>query len=123
GQRTWRPRTDQDRPEVARCLRAAADIFSFPSSPMRFDETTYRDVVGAFYDAALEPSLWHDALVRASDALSAVGAMYISLDMQRPERSQYALGRLDPDLMQPYLVRHSLNCPWDKLPKMIPVGA
>jgi len=50
---------------------------------MRVDETVYRDLVSAFYDAALDPALWHDALVRAGDAMSAIGAMYISLDTQR----------------------------------------
>ena len=70
---------------------------------MRVDETVCRGLVGAFYDAALDPALWHDALVRASDAMSAIGAMYISLDVQRRLRSQLVLGRIDPDSVLPYL--------------------
>jgi hypothetical protein len=68
---------------------------------MRFDETAYQHLVDGFYDAALEPTLWEPALVRASDAMSAIGAMYISLDIQRPACSRLVLGRLDPDLTQP----------------------
>src|SRR5215467_12177220 len=70
---------------------------------MRVDETVCRGLVGAFYDAALDPALWHDALVRASDAMSAIGAMYISLDVQRRLRSKLVLGRIDPDSVLPYL--------------------
>jgi DNA-binding CsgD family transcriptional regulator/PAS domain-containing protein len=89
---------------------------------MRVDDAGYLDLVGAFYDAALDPALWHDVLARASDAMSAIGAMYISLDTQRPERSQLVLGRLDSDLTQPYLMNHSRNDPWHSATRLIRPG-
>jgi DNA-binding CsgD family transcriptional regulator/PAS domain-containing protein len=82
---------------------------------MRFDETAYQHLVDGFYDAALEPTLWEPALVRASDAMSAIGAMYISLDIQRPACSRLVLGRLDPDLTQPYLATHCGHDPWTRV--------
>src|SRR5689334_10213945 len=90
---------------------------------MRVDESTYNDLVSAFYDASLDAAGWPDALTRASDALSAIGAIYISLDFRRPECSQYELGRLDPDLMQPYLARHCRNDPWTRITTSMQVGA
>jgi hypothetical protein len=64
---------------------------------MQLDEAGYQDLVGAVCDAALEPALWHDALVRVSDVLSAVGTLYLWFDLRRPERSRHVLGRPDPD--------------------------
>jgi hypothetical protein len=65
------------------------------------------DLVGAIYDAAVDPTLWEPALARVSDALSAIGPLYLSYDLQRPERSRAVLGRLDPDLTRAYLIRNS----------------
>jgi DNA-binding CsgD family transcriptional regulator/PAS domain-containing protein len=80
------------------------------------------DLVGAIYDAAVDPTLWQPALVRVSDALSAIGTLYLSYDLQRPERSRAVLGRLDPDLTQAYLIRHSRSSPWAKMRRVMPVG-
>jgi DNA-binding CsgD family transcriptional regulator/PAS domain-containing protein len=82
---------------------------------MRLDETACQHLVDGFYDAALEPTLWEHALVRASDAMSAIGAMYISLDIQRPTCSRVVLGRLDSDLTQPYLATHCAHDPWTRI--------
>ena len=80
------------------------------------------DLVGAIYDAAVDPTLWQPALVRVSDALSAIGTLYLSYDLQRPERSVAVLGRLDPDLTRSYLIRHSRSSPWAKMRQVMPVG-
>jgi DNA-binding CsgD family transcriptional regulator len=90
---------------------------------VRLDETAYQNLIDAFYDASLEPTLWEHALARASDALSAIGAMYISLDVQRPTRSLLVTGRLDPDLVEPYLTVHAGNDPWTRINKAARPGA
>ena len=89
---------------------------------MRVDEAIYQELLGAIYDAALEPALWPEALVRVSDALSAVGALYLSYDPTRPEQARHVLARLDPELTRSYLIRYSRSSPWAKVRTSLPVG-
>jgi hypothetical protein len=89
---------------------------------MRVDEAVYQNLLSAIYDAALEPALWPDALVRLSDALSAVGTLYLSYDLRRPEQARHVLARLDPELTRTYLMRYSRNSPWAKVRTLLPVG-
>jgi DNA-binding CsgD family transcriptional regulator/PAS domain-containing protein len=89
---------------------------------VRVDEALYHRLIGAIYDAALEPDLWQDALRLTSDAMSAVGTLYLSYDLRFPERSQHVLGRLDPDLTRSYLIRYSKSSPWARMRSLMPVG-
>jgi hypothetical protein len=78
---------------------------------MRLDEKSIHGLVGAIYDGVANPALWQQALVQLSDATRSTGAMLIFLDRLHPMQSRYALGRLDPDLMQVFLTRHA-DAPW-----------
>jgi hypothetical protein len=79
---------------------------------MRPDDNVHQKLVAQIYDAAVEPTLWQDALVRISDATAAVGALYLAYDLRYPERSRHESARLDPELLHDYLTRHSRNHPW-----------
>jgi DNA-binding CsgD family transcriptional regulator len=89
---------------------------------MRIDDASYQDLIGAIYDAALESARWPDVLVRVSDALSAVGALYLSYDLRRPDEAFHVLGRLDPELTRSYLLRYSRTSPWATVRTMLPIG-
>ncbi len=84
---------------------------------MQFDH-----LVSAIYDAAIDPALWEPTLVRVSDALSATGALYLSYYCRKPERSRHVVGRLDPDLTQSYLIRHSRSSLWAKPFQLMAAG-
>ncbi len=71
---------------------------------MPLDEKSIHDIVGAIYDGVADPALWQHALVQLSDATRSMGAMLIFMDRVRPIQSRYVLGRLDPDLMQVFLI-------------------
>jgi DNA-binding CsgD family transcriptional regulator/PAS domain-containing protein len=86
------------------------------------DDAQYQQLLEAIYDAAIDPGLWPNAIEQVSDALGAIGGMFISFDPHEPQRSAFALSRLDPDLMQDYLERHSQTCLWAQLPNIMPVG-
>jgi DNA-binding CsgD family transcriptional regulator/PAS domain-containing protein len=88
---------------------------------MHLDEKSIHDLVGAIYDGVADPALWQHALVQLSDATRAIGAMFIFLDRVHPMQSRYALGRLDPGLMQVFLTRHA-DAPWTQAGISAPPG-
>jgi len=88
---------------------------------MRLDEKSIHDLVGAIYDGVADPALWQHALARLGDATRSTGAMFIFLDRVHPMQSRYALGRLDPDLMQVFLTRHA-DAPWTQAGIRAPPG-
>jgi DNA-binding CsgD family transcriptional regulator len=89
---------------------------------MHLDEKSIHDLVGAIYDGVADPALWQQALVHLSDATRSTGAMFISLDRVRPRQSRYVLGRLDPDLMQVFLTRHT-DSRWAQVADGVSPGA
>jgi DNA-binding CsgD family transcriptional regulator/PAS domain-containing protein len=80
------------------------------------------DLVSAIYDAVIDPARWERALVRVSDALSAIGALHLYYYCREPERSPHLFGRLDPDLTQSYLLRHSQSSLWAKPFRLMAAG-
>jgi DNA-binding CsgD family transcriptional regulator len=87
------------------------------------DEIAVHELIGAIYDAALQPERWPDALVRLSDLTCSVGSMFIYLDRAHPERSQVQCGRLDPESVQRSLTRDELRSPWTDIAERMPPGA
>jgi hypothetical protein len=51
----------------------------------------------------------------------AIGTLYLSFDLHRPDRSRHVLGRLDPDLTKTYPLRHSRSSPRAKMRTVMPV--
>jgi DNA-binding CsgD family transcriptional regulator/PAS domain-containing protein len=88
---------------------------------MDLDDKSIHDLIGAIYDGVADPASWQDALVRLSDAARSIGAMFIFMDFVHPMQSRYVLGRLDPDLMQVFLTRHT-DTPWVRAPRRLPAG-
>jgi DNA-binding CsgD family transcriptional regulator/PAS domain-containing protein len=88
---------------------------------MHLDEKSTHDLVGAIYDGVADPALWQRALVRLSDATRSMGAMFISLDFVHPMHSRYVLGRLDHDLMQGFLIRHT-DSSWAQMANRLSPG-
>jgi DNA-binding CsgD family transcriptional regulator/PAS domain-containing protein len=88
---------------------------------MHLDEKSIHGLVGAIYDGVADPASWQHALARLGDATRSTGAMFIFLDRVHPMRSRYALGRLDPDLMEVFLTRHA-DAPWTQAGIRAPPG-
>jgi DNA-binding CsgD family transcriptional regulator/PAS domain-containing protein len=79
-------------------------------------------VIDLAYDAAVEPTLWPEALSRVAVMSNAVGALVVQDDFAHPEHSFLLPGRLAPELYTNYVAEYMADNPWALAAMRTPIG-